>query len=117
MQMCQVPVGGRWQRLRLPGEGGCNPIGSPKNGGEFLSDYGSTGCHDPTLDRPAAMDFPGTSPRNRLNVRFSATVHVPGQLDYTLLRRDDGGRRSASISDAQRPLRALGVLRAEAPVF
>src|SRR5271169_1225151 len=87
MQMCQVPVGGRWQRLRLPGERGCNPIGSPKNGGEFLSDYGSTGCHDPTLDRPAAMDFPGISPKNRLNVRFSATVHVPGQLDYTLRRR------------------------------
>src|ERR1700745_2668487 len=67
MQCVKFLVGTRRRRFCHPGESrdlypewtpalrGCNPIGSPENGGEYLSDYDSYRCYTSTLDNPAAV--------------------------------------------------------------
>src|SRR5271156_4843232 len=82
----------------IPGMRGCNPIGSCKNGGEFLSNYGSLCSHKTTLDRHTERKLPNLSGRIRAIPRFFATVRWRGQLDYTLMRR---GRPNGPPSGAR----------------
>jgi hypothetical protein len=61
--------------LRLPGEGGCNPIGMQENGGEFLPGSEIFRSHIPISDRYSGANFRKISAANQSNPAFSATVH------------------------------------------
>jgi hypothetical protein len=72
-----------------PGLRGCNPIGSPENGGEIMSDYERFYRNTTTHGRAKRRIQMGLLQRFRENRWFLATRSRRPQLDYILPRRDD----------------------------